>query len=170
MEIQPEITPGDLVAAMDVLDRLAEESDELPLDDAIVAMENLSTLGSALKRCQSMIETQVWRLLEQPAVVGGRRYKRANRYAKRFDHYAIAHMVADHVRVDRETGELRDSREAVARALNLFIQIYCSDSTEAKQGALRHHLGVGDALEENLAREVRTGTRIAIYELPEEEK
>jgi hypothetical protein len=165
-----EIKPGDLIAAMDVFDRLAEESDSLPRDDAIVMMETLRNVHSALRRCESMIETQVMRLLEQPAIVGGRRYKRADRYAKRFDHYKIARMVADHVRVDHDTGELRDSREAVARALNLFIQIYCSDSTEAKQGALRHHLGVGDALEENLAREVKTGTRIAIYELPPEEE
>ena len=164
-----EVSQGDLLACMDVLDRLAEESDELPLDDAIVAMETLNQMTSVLRRTVSLIETRVYHLLEQPAVVGGRRYKRSARYTKHYDHHRIARMVADHVKVDRETGEIRDGTEAVARALHLMIAIYLSDSIPAKQGALRYHLGVGDVVEENLAHEVKTGTRVAIYELPEEE-
>ena len=163
------IQVGDLLAAMDVIDRLGEESDELPLADALVALEALGQLASVLKRTTSLVETQAYRMLEQPMILGERRYKRGNTYTKRFDHQRIARMVADHVKVDRETGELRDATTAVARALHLFIEIYLSDSTKAKQTALKDYLGVADAEEENLATEVITGHCIRAFDLKENE-
>jgi hypothetical protein len=160
-----EVTVGDLLLTMDLIDELTEESDTLPLERAIQMRETLSLLASALKRAQSMIDTQVLNLLEQPTIVGERRYVPATKYAKRWGHYRIAKMVADQAKVDRTTGEIRTVDEAVAGALHQFIQIYLSDSSEAKVSMLRKVLGVGDPEAENLVTEVATGRTVNVYDV-----
>ena len=158
-------TVGDLLAISDVLDALAEESDSLSLEDAIVLTETLDQLQSVLRRTQSMVDTQRITLLEQPTVVGGRRYVPAVKYVERWEHYRIAKMITDRVRVDRETGEIRGADEAVAQALRYFIRIYLSESTKAKKGELQKLLGIGDAEAENLSRKVANGRTVNVYDL-----
>lgn len=156
---------GDLLAISDVLDALAEESDSLSLEDSIVLAETLNLLHSVLRRTSSMVETQRLRLLEQPTVVEGRRYVPAVKYTERWEHARVAKMIADKVRVNRETGEIRSVDEAVAMALHHFIRIYLSDSTKAKKGELKRLLGIGDAEAENLCREVANGRTVNVYDL-----
>lgn len=158
-------TVGDLLAISDVLDTLAEESDSLSLEDSIVLAETLNLLHSVLRRTASLVETQRLRLLEQPTVVGGRRYVPATKYIDRWEHDRIAKMIADKVKVDRETGEIRSVDEAVAMALHHFIRIYLSNSDKAKKGELERLLGVGDAEAENLCRKVASGRTVNVYDL-----
>jgi hypothetical protein len=166
-----EIKPGDLLAAQDVIDALAEHSDTLSLEQAIQMMEILANLTSVVRRADQLVQTQVYRLLEQPRVLGNRRYVRGANYTKRYDHARIARMIKDQALIDRETGELRAARDAVNAALHMALQIYTSDSTPAKQNALRRLLGIGDVIEENVATDVKTGTTIHVYDLdPREEE
>jgi hypothetical protein len=158
-------TVGDLLAISDVLDALAEESDSLSLEDSIVLTETLNQLQSVLRRTQSMVDTQRITLLEQPTIVGGRRYVPAVKYTERWEHWRIARMITDRVRVDRETGEIRGTDEAVAQALRYFVRIYLSESTKAKKGELKKLLGIGDAEAENLCKEVANGRTVNVYDL-----
>lgn len=153
-------TRADIEAMVDVLDGIIETSTEVSLEEALSTKEALEGLIGTAKLASSMLETQAIRQLEQPKVVNGKRWKRTNLYAKRFDHGKIGSMVIEEAAIDRDTGEVRSTKDALRRALHFWMKIYLSDSTSAKTGELKRLLGVADAADEGLVREVATGTTI----------
>lgn len=156
-------TGEDITAMIDVLGDVIEESDEAALADCVELMDRLAELSEKAKLASDMVKGQALRLLEQPKVINGRRYKRTAVYSKRFDHRAIGRMVVDHARVDLDTGEARGDTETIRKAVDAMLAIYTSDSTKAKTTELRRILGVGNAEEENLVRQVRSGDTVAWY-------
>lgn len=164
-----ELTTGDFEAILDVLRQIGEESDQLPTSTAIAYRGQLERVSAELRRAQSLVDTQLLQLLEQPFVVDGHRYTNSPKRVRRFDHDRLARMIIGMARIDRETGEIRDVDEALAVAAHLFLKIYTSRSTEAKSTEIKSRLGVGDLEEENLAFYETTGRTIKVYDLEEED-
>lgn len=163
------VVSGDLRAAIDVVDQLAERSDSLRVDEAVEALEALAQLGNAVKQAMVLIESGAANQLEQPRVIGNRRYVKANRYTRRFNHERIAKMIAVQASINNITGEIASAVKAAETATYLMREIYVSHSTDAKMGALRALLGVGDPFAENLARNEHTGTKVEVYDLKEKQ-
>jgi hypothetical protein len=161
-------TSADLEAAIDVVDDIARDSEQLSVEDAVNALDALERLAAAIREAMSLVETQAVQQLEQPKVVNGRRYVRHDEYKRRFNHDRIAKMVADRAIADRN-GELLSTKDAVRNAANLMRKIYVSDSSTAKVGMIRHYLGVGDVTEENLAHDEWARATVRVYSLEEEE-
>ena len=161
-------TPADIEAAIDVVDDIARESELLALRDAIAALEALDRLAHAAREARTLVEMQMVALLEQPQIVDGRRWKRSDEYKRRYEHDRIVKMVADRAIADRN-GELLDAKAAARNAANLMRKIYVSPSTDAKVGMLRHYLGVGNVLAENLAADEYARTKVEVVQLKEEE-
>ena len=165
------VVKADIEAALDVITDLCEQADQISgVEEVMDVLEQLGLLAAAVRRAQSMVEAQAVSLLEQPVVISGRRYVKANEYKRRFEHERIAKLVADQALVYSTTGEIRSARDAVAKAVALMQAIYVSPSTDAKVGALRHYLGVGGVVEENLARDEWTGAKVHVYPVESTEK
>lgn len=164
-----EVTVADIEAVADLLTALGEQSDELPRGEALRLRHSLEVLHSVLRRTSSMVNTQCLHLLEQPAIVDGERFVKRRKLVRRFHHEKIAKRVAERSVCDTETGEMLDTRTAVAMALNKMLRIYCSSSTVAKTGEMERLLGVGDPEDEGLAWMEDVGPEIRSYKLEEDE-
>jgi hypothetical protein len=156
------VTPGDLLAALDVISEVAREAEGVPLDDAIALRHVLGQLADETKRANMLLETAMTAQLEQPRAVDGVFYEVKDKGVTRFDHDEIARHVLDRIRVelvDHETGEIPDM-EPAEKAWRAFKIIYLSGSSSAKQSALKQLVGITNIFDDKVAHWARTGTKI----------
>lgn len=150
-------TPGDILAATDLLSELIEESDTLAVDDAIQMIEVVSLLSSEARRTIDLLTAHLHKVMEKGGrELAGRRYTTSPRTKQTYDHDTIAAKVIHRALKPDENGELPPARDAVNFAVTLMRDLYVSDSTKAKVGVLK-----GDVLEldvEDLRDTVPTGT------------
>lgn len=161
------VTPGDLLAALDVISELAREAESVPLDDAIALRHVLGQLSDELKIATTLLETAMAAQLEQPRALEGTFYEVKPKGVVRFHHDDIARDVLDRIRVeltDHETGVIPDM-EPAEKAWRAFKIIYLSGSSSAKQSGLKSLLGITDV--RAVSHWERTGSKIV--ETPLEE-
>ena len=154
------VTPGDLLAALDVVSELAREAESVPLDDAIALRHVLGQLSDEVKRANALLEVAITGQLEQPRALEGTFYEVRDKNVIRFHHDEIARHVLDRIRVELsnpETGEIPDM-EPAEKAWRAFMIIYLSGSSEAKKSALKSLLGIADV--RAVAHLEKTGTKI----------
>ena len=160
------LSRADLLAVSDVFRQLADEADDLSTEDTIHLWEALGLVLADGRTALQMLETAIKFRLEQPMIVDGKEYSRQHKGQMRYDHTAIARRIIDEVRVDLDTGEIRDTSAAV-EAIRMFVDIYLSASSTAKRGALKALLGVHDPSKAGLAEWELTGSRIDVTTVEE---
>ena len=156
------VTPGDLLAALDVVAEVSRAAESLSVDDAISLRHILGQLSDEVKRANVLLETAMTSQLEQPRAVEGVFYEVGDRKVTRFHHDEIARHVLDRIRAegtDLDSGVIPDM-EPAERAWRAFKIIYLSGSSEAKQSGLKSLLGITDIFAANVAHREKIGTRI----------
>lgn len=140
-----DITPADVLAAVDVLQQVVEESDDCEFERAVELRNACRELIAHTRATISMLESEMLRQVEAaPRTFGDVTFIAVNDNVQRFDHDAIEAGVivkAVDLAVDRETGEI-DPKEAARQAAYLMKSTYVSPSTVAKKSALERHLGL----------------------------
>lgn len=133
----PVPTLGDIQAASDVANLIAELSDSMSVDAAVEYRVALVAHQAKVKFAIDMLDTQLVKTLELPRTVGGWVHQvRRKKETVRFDHEAIARVVREEAVRDKE-GMLVGPREAAEKAVVLMSDIYLSPSSKAKIGALK---------------------------------
>ena len=158
------ISEGDLSAIAVVLSQLATEADEMPLDRAVALRDVLDEVASELKGATNQLETNIKRQLEQPKVIGKRKYSVEKKGTIRYRHDEIARLVLERVKHDyaREHDGLIPDPVPLTMAWRAFATIYLSNSTTAKQAALRSLLGIPDVFDAHVARWDASGGKTEI--------
>lgn len=133
------ITPGDILAAVDVLRQVNGEVDDIGFE---LAVELRAACQDVIEQARGAIAALEIEMLEQvessPKQVGRITYIAIDDRSTRFDHDSIAKAVvaaAKERAVDQETGEVVVAR-AVAEAVDLMRMVYVAPSSKAKQTAL----------------------------------
>lgn len=133
------ITMADIQAAIDVLDQLCEESDDIEFELAADLRIAVDQLKKGATTAITMLEMEMVRQVEgAPRQVGGLNYMAVNRYKERDDHDAIEARVVAAARlaaVDRETGDI-DPAEAARWAAHWMRKLYVAPSDQAKKGVM----------------------------------
>jgi len=148
----------DILAMVDVLKDIADQSDSLTVDEGVSVVEALSLLKQAVNQLSSLVDTQMVSILEQPRTHNGKVYFRATKGKWRPDHQQIKRVICERASVDVGTGELHDRDTAVRNAVDLAYEAFVSPSTMPKAGLLTK-LGVA---KESVADFERTGYEIRV--------
>ena len=131
------MTPQDVLASIDVLNDVDEDTDSMSIEDAVAMREAVITLMSAARMTLALIDTQLVTTLESPREINGMRYEVKKSDGKwRPDHMPVDAAVFRHSVADPETGELMDARMAAQAAIDMMADLYRSASTMPKTGAL----------------------------------
>jgi hypothetical protein len=155
-------TPGDILAAIDVLSELSNEAAELPLEVAISLRDLLGQLDDERKRAANLIDTSVKRMLEQPKVIDNRKFEVKKSWATDYQHDEIGRLVIERIKqsqTNTATGEMPDMRPAI-EAWRMFASLYLTNSTDAKKRALLVLLDIDDPPKQGVAKFRETGTKI----------
>jgi hypothetical protein len=133
------VTKGDILAAIDVLTELINESDQLPVDEALAFHELLGQLQSETKRATGFINTTLKSQLEAGAKqLGDRVYAVKDDGVYQFRHDAISRAIRGRaIGLDLETGEMNDTQTAVDLAIQLMAEAYRMPSSKPKEGLLK---------------------------------
>jgi hypothetical protein len=130
-------TLPDVHALSDVVTDITEASDSLPVEDCIAYRLALVGHLDKVRRAIDALDQQLVLTMELPIVEGGFIHQVRRRKEKvRYDHSVIARHVRDAAILD-EKGLLVTPREAAENATRFMRDIYISDSTKAKVGALK---------------------------------
>jgi hypothetical protein len=130
------MTPNDIRAAIDVLVELQNDSDSLDIESAVAHREAVNELMTAVRTTLALIDTQLVSILESPREINGNRYEVRKSDGKwRPDHSKVQGAVKKAAIVD-DNGEVRDTYDAVDRAMIAMEDLYVSASTMPKVGAL----------------------------------
>lgn len=159
------ISKGDVLAAIDVLVQLTEESDQLEADEAIVMMELLADLKSKAAIAYGSVQTAVVNKLESGSrEIEGRLYYRKAAGVYRTYHADVHAAVVGQSVVDRD-GVIRDAKEAAQRAVHLMEMLYVSASTNPKIAGL-DALGLS---KKKVMRWEKTGTTVNVVDMQDPE-
>jgi hypothetical protein len=130
-------TIHDVKALDDVVNDITELSDSLKVDDAVAFRVALVAHQAKVKFAIDMLDAQLVKTLEMPRTEGGWIHQvRRKKDKQRFDHAAIARAIREEALLDDE-GLLMTAREAVEEAVSMMQDVYISDSSKAKIGALK---------------------------------
>lgn len=141
-----DITAADILAAGDVVDQLAEVSDEMSFELTVELDEALAALARKVAGARGLLTTRQLQVLEAGAktLPDGRVFVAVPDFAERFDHDAIGQAVVDHAvrqATDTETGEIIPKRAAEA-AVAALLGIYTAPATKAKVTPLKELVDV----------------------------
>lgn len=157
---------NDAMAALGILEEIAEISDSLSAKDAIEGIAQLTQLQVQLGTTIALIKGQAIKTLEQPMQVGNVIYYKDRVGKWRPDFQRIAGKVESASLCDPETGEIYDRpNDAVHRAVQLMKALYVSPSTMPKVGGLER---IGSS-KDDVAEFERTGYEIKTKELDEDD-
>lgn len=132
------ITPSDVLAAGDVLADINDASDSMDVETAVDFLEAITALKARVGETIEMLHVQLVSILESPREINGNRYEvRPSDGKWRPDHMLVHGEVKRRALVDGETGELRDTPDAVEWAITKMHDLYASASTMPKVGALK---------------------------------
>jgi hypothetical protein len=155
-----DLTPQDVLAAVDVLNEITERSDNLELDEAIAFKEAAEQLKAAVGKCLSLLETQLRQQLEgQSRQVGTRLYTTKADGKWRPEHDVIRAKLISRCSVDGN-GEIRRTADALSMMWDLMKALYIEPSKMPKTGGLdKLNLDKSD-----VSHWEKTGTRIEVVE------
>ena len=131
------MTPQDVLASVDVLNDVDENTDSMGIEDAVAMREAVVSLMSAARMTLALIDTQLVNTLESPREINGMRYEVRKSDGKwRPDHSKVNNVVKTRAYIDPDTGEVLGSSTAAERAIAMMEDLYVSASTMPKVGAL----------------------------------
>jgi hypothetical protein len=131
------MTPQDVLASVDVLNDVDENTDSMGIEDAVAMREAVVALMSAARMTLALIDTQLVNTLESPREIHGMRYEVKKSDGKwRPDHSKVNNVVKTRAYIDPDTGEVLGSSTAAERAIAMMEDLYVSASTMPKVGAL----------------------------------
>jgi len=131
------MTPQDVLASVDVLNDVDENTDSMGIEDAVAMREAVVSLMSAARMTLALIDTQLVNTLESPREINGMRYEVRKSDGKwRPDHSKVNSVVKTRAYIDPDTGEVLGSSTAAERAIAMMEDLYVSASTMPKVGAL----------------------------------
>jgi len=131
------VTPQDVLASVDVLLDVDENTDSMGIEDAVAMREAVVALMSAARMTLALIDTQLVNTLESPREINGMRYEVRKSDGKwRPDHSKVNNVVKTRAYIDPDTGEVLGSSTAAERAIAMMEDLYVSASTMPKVGAL----------------------------------
>ena len=139
-----ELEYADISVVLELLDRLAELTEDMPAEVAVTWRGIIGSVKSKAAEVFGLIDTRLLQLLDgQPIQVDGTVYMKdvPTKYRARQDE--IASAVVRKASYDDE-GELRDTRAAVEIAVRIMRDLYVSPSVDPKVGGL-NHLGLKKA-------------------------
>ena len=131
-----DIQHPDIAAMLDVIDDMVEGTDSLDVEAAIALRESVVELRRRANVLLGLIDTQLIAILESPREFNGQRYRVAKDGKWEPFHDKVHAAVKERALVDRETGELRGSGQAVEEAIRLMTECYVAPSSFPKTGAL----------------------------------
>lgn len=130
-------TIPDVKALDDVVNDITELSDTLDVDTAVAFRVALVSHLATVKLAIDMLDAQLVKVMELPRTEGGWIHiVRRKKERQRFDHAAIAKVVRAQA-VRDEDGTVVDPWEAAEQAVVMMTDVYLSDSSKAKIGALK---------------------------------
>lgn len=128
----------DVKALDDVVTDITEISDSLDVDTAVAFRVALVSHLATVKLAIDALDMQLVKVMELPRTEGGWVHiVRRKKEKQRFDHAAIARVVREYAAVDGDTGVIESPRDAAANAVAMMTDLYLSDSSKAKIGALK---------------------------------
>lgn len=153
----------DILAALDVLGEVDEESDSLGITEAVDLLQAVEELLKAVRTTKGLLEAQLCNILESPRTIDGRLYEVKSDGKWRPDHSKVQAEVKKRSVVNTETGEILTAPEAVERAMAFMKKLYVSPQGMPKVGGL-------DQLEldkSDVARYEKFGKRLSVQEVIE---
>lgn len=134
------VTRFDIQAALDVVNQLVAEVDDLPVGEALALRGDIEALQRASKMCHEFLTTHTLNALDgQPAIVGDKVYAAKSKGKWRVDHKAIRAVVMERSlreAIDEETGDV-SPRSAARRAIDLMYELFISPADFPKQSGLK---------------------------------
>lgn len=131
-----ELIHPDVLAMLDVLDGMVEETDSLEVEAAIALRESVVELRRRANVLLGLIDTQLIAILESPREFNGQRYRVAKDGKWEPFHEKVHAAVKDRALINRETGEVRGSAPAIEEAIRMMADCYVSPGSFPKTGAL----------------------------------
>ena len=154
------INVHDIEAMCDTLRLLAEQSDELPPEQAVLIDKALNQLQSVTRSTQHLVRTQAVKALDgQPIKVGGSVFVAKATGKSRPNNERIKARVMEYASHNDDGERLKGAKAvptAVARAVHAMAELYVADKTDPKVGGLKL-LGVTKA---DVSEWERTGSTI----------
>ena len=126
----------DILAMLDVVDDMAEDTDSLDVEAAILLRESVVELRRRANVLLGLIDTQLISTLESPREFNGQRYRIGKDGKWEPFHDKVVAAIKERSVVDRETGEIRTPGHAAEEAIRLMAACYVAPSTFPKTGAL----------------------------------
>lgn len=115
---------------------MEETADGLDHETAVVLLTALSDLKDGTEAAIGSVRQRLLRLLDTPAIIGGRRWSKEMDGKWRPNHKTVDDHVRRHATYDSTTGEQRSAGEAVDRAIELMRDLFVARSSMPKTGAL----------------------------------
>jgi hypothetical protein len=132
--------PGipDVKALDDVVNDITELSDTLDVDQAVAFRVALVSHLAAVRLAIDALDMQLVKVMELPRTEGGWVHiVRRKKEKVRFDHGAIARRVRELAVIDENGDGVTFPRVAAEQAVAMMSDLYLSDSSKAKIGALK---------------------------------
>lgn len=127
----------DVEAIDKVVTDITEASDSMSVDDAVALRVALVSHRKDVDAAIAALDQQLVLTMELPRTHGGWMHiVRRKKDKQRFDHGAIAKVVREQAVLDDE-GLMVTPRLAAEQAVDMMTDLYISDSTKAKIGALK---------------------------------
>lgn len=128
---------ADIEVVLDLLDKLAELTEDLSPEDAVMWRGIVGQVKAKAGDVFSLIDTRLLQLADgQPVVVGDKVFVKDIQQVYRPNQSRISGLVIRHACVAPD-GTTRKTREAVEIAVGLMKMLYVADATEPKVGGLK---------------------------------
>lgn len=157
-----EVTLADLQAVGDVVDWLAEQSDSLTAETAIVMAGALDALAKKVAMAKALCETQAKKLLDgQPVKVGDTVYVEKATGKWRPNQNRIRSVIVSRSLYDQNGEKVDEPAHAVERAVTIMYEMFVSPSQMPKVGAMKS-LGIAN---DDVADWEKTGSELKAVSL-----
>lgn len=134
---KPRVNVADLQAVDDVIMWLADEIDDMGLEQCIEMRDALADLAKKIAMTSSLLETRAKKLLDgQPAKIGGKVYMEKATGKWRPDQARIRKVVAAKA-CTGPNGEELGPDAAAQRAVEACYDLFVAPSTMPKQGGMK---------------------------------
>jgi len=152
---------GDITAIEDVINELAEQTEQMSVEENLRMCDALDALSKKIATTRSLCETAAKKLMDgQPAQVDNKVYVEKTTGKWRPDQNKIRRHVATRSVCDAN-GEMMSPHDAAQRAVDLMYALFVSPSQMPKQAGMKQ-LGL-DA--PDVAEWERTGSTLKVVEV-----
>lgn len=122
---------SDILAATDVVDDIAEQSDSFDPETTVGMLEAIGQLERSIRTAKSMLRTQLISQLESPKQIGSKIYAVVDEYKTRPEHEVIRARI-----ISRAAG-LDSIAAAATYVYDRMMALFVAPSSEPKTGGLK---------------------------------